>query len=266
MILSRRGRGLIKPPAGARINWAHPLARGLGAYCYLPEGSGPGTELVSGEKATALVNLGWVGSSRGVGLTAPSDVASDEHRFASIDPLVGLASATILSWLDVIDPAFPDLGNQCLGFGRWDGGALNILNRAGTTSARCEINMSTTNSNLTVTHGMTTGFQSLAWVLTDQVLSCWVNGRQVTGTSTGVGTIVSAVGGYNLFAGSTSLATLADAVGLGAALYTRALSEEELLWYHTEPYAVLLSQSPSAKYFLPSASVEDLYGASVMPG
>ena len=230
------------------LDWSHPLTIGLGVYVPLIERAGVPRNLVTGLPLTAPVGHTWQPSPSDVGLR---DATAGTNGGLSLAPtpdlLSGLSSCTLVSWLHQI--ATWSGTNESLGFAEW-GFSTSVLNRKNTsaTDSRCIITLSTTNADLTVTDGMTIGNRyCLAWVLNNAVLSCYINGKQVGGTSTGVGTISAMPNRLALFsgdAGGVSQLNLTSAVGLAGAIYTRALSQQELLWHTLEPYAMLKPVAP----------------------
>lgn len=241
-----------KAPAGTRINWGHPLARGLVAYAPLNEQASQIRDLVRNYTGSAISTIAWTASPGGMGLRDPSNSDTGGNIFLMQSPLSGLVDATFISWVYLLSSW---TGSQeVLGFGRWDEGFTYVINRkSNSTQSRCIIAMSTTSPDLTVTDGMTTtGRHCVAWVLKASVLSCYINGVAVGGTSTGSGTIVSHASGLGLFTANGpagSMLNLSSAVGLAAGIYNRALSVHELEALTASPYAVLQAERPRSQFF-----------------
>ena len=263
-----------KPPfRSVGIGWGHPLTRGLVTYVPLSEGGGSGHDLVRGVVGSSLANLLWQTGATGSGLRDPAANQNGGNLFAGLNPLAGLTNATVISWLYQI--AGWSAAKETLGFARWEVSSTFLMNRkdASATTSHCILTMSTTNADLTVTDGMTvTGQQHcIAWVLSNLVLSCYIDGFQVGGTATGVGTITSnPTDGYALFAGGTSGAgsqeNLTSAVGLAGGLYNRALSAAELLWLTAEPYDFLQPVIRRRYFVLPGSAEPPRIPASPLVG
>lgn len=64
--------GNVKPPRGARLDWSHPMNRGILADWLFNENGGSPFDLVSRNKAAqpSTGALAWVGSTRGIALSS----------------------------------------------------------------------------------------------------------------------------------------------------------------------------------------------------
>ena len=252
MILSRPGR-FTKPPPGAQINWGHPLATGLTACFLLNTGSGSADDFVYGYRGTLTNGARWVISQQGhaVDFDGVNQFISIPHTSKLMFP----SSFTIVARIllnaaavedDVIVSKTLAVGSQTgyffaehngattIDFGFYNGVAYKVANGA-------------------------TGIGTNTWATVAGVFddnadtnTVFLNGVQ-DGQVSSVGNVVSNTNAVEIGSKSNELGKTLDGQVAWVYLFDIAKTRAEIQWLNTEPYAFLLSASPSVKYFLPTA-------------
>ena len=233
-------RGPTKPPAGALLNWAHPLAQGLLRFWAFNEGGGLPRDLVQGRPLTFTGSPVWAISptrERAQGVNIPASgtylVGDDDFRTQSTAAVTVLWSGF---WTDrtlagsacyVSDGQATSTGyNWIITDSGADTDAYFFLKTAGVgTSAQKTVPIASAG----------TGSHDLVGRYDGATLSMWVNG--VSGTTTAkTGTVDSTdfdviVGQWN----STAITQVVSRV----AIWNRALSASEIMSLTTNPWAML---------------------------
>jgi hypothetical protein len=229
-------RGFQKPPMGARINWSHPLARGLDlAFVFNEEGSSVATDLVQGRECTlygpgaAMANGGLeLGAAGGWASVGDYDAWDGSATWSAIVVVkrgaTGTAHGLIGQWGSTIARLLHfDAGNTVYGLA-YDGSSFAQAQSAALATDLAAI----------TTAGIT---QSSA-----TAMQVHFEGRQVASTTFGAVTARNTTD--ELMIGSTGSIGTPTNILLGTiyAAYvwpTRALTADEHAWLHAEPYAFL---------------------------
>ena len=238
MILSRAGQGHTKPPVGAAINWAHPLARGLVFVNLLNEGSGRPRNLVDGAFSVAVPT--WGGSSRGNCLIAPVGIITSRTvapRDYSQPPFTTFALYRFSAAASYVGATM--FSNESANVNGW----TMLPRAAGTNNLWLFAATGSTNSSLVTTPDIV---QASAISCDGSKVRFMHQGRVSEVTASPTFTVPAT---FNFINGGSDQGT--DQIC--AYVWSRALSMSEMRQLYTEPFTFLLAQSPSVQYFLPAA-------------
>lgn len=254
-----------KPPAGARVDWSHPLARGLVAYWPFNEGSGRrAAELVNGN-AAVLLNLtgtarGWSGGAGGTCgefVAASSQYAeAPSHRAMEF----GTGPYTLSAQFQTPNPVLNrnllarDLGaGGALGYWRvriGDGLAMRFQMDTGSVVGATPV---AANSLYRVTCTRSAG----------GVGTIYLNGR-TDGTATGL-TSTATSGAPLQFSTFVGGGEYLDSKIGWVAMHNRCLSPQEARMLAADPYGFLLPPGSSRSWFLAGSSPPPPPAAAFVP-
>src|SRR5678816_800135 len=263
MFYSRGGRGFTKPPAGAQIDWTHPLSRGLvvdipfndvmaaAIVATLDQGlagkkSGQSAlDLVTGR--AAVFQTGQAASGAFPSWLAPGVNLFGTNGGVIVESGTTLSDIPFLGPLTVICKAFSATGTQTHYFGgkhTGNGTATNPFDLSTDSSASPLLLLERSNASRQFWFGpaMVINTNSIYISAQDGDLShnasFWVNGVKSTGTP-GLGTTGSPTGNSaDLRIGSRADtgAVLFNGVIELFRVYSRVISDEEARWISREPY------------------------------
>lgn len=248
MILSRAGRGYTKPPPGVQINWSHPLSQGLSFYSALNEMAGRPSDLASGAMLEIVsTQPTWVTTQKGGGI----DIGAGTYRILPWPRLPTSSTKWSLAALVIPDT----LGTQIIvSFGpATTGQGCGLASRAGGADYGCYIW-----GNEPAADGGTPVVGTPAFLVgtyDGANLRLYIDGLLAAGPTASAytaGTSQVTIGGQ-----AASSFRWTGKIFFCAAWTGIQLSPSQAQWLTVEPYALLKSQSPSVKYFLPVAAASD---------
>lgn len=237
-ILPRFNSGQTKPWSSIpRINWAHPLAQNLAVYGYdvggvvidlVSGGIGTGTTATRANRGAGRFGSGYKYTSGGGGIRLPLS-----SRINSVAPPFSIATAFFVT-------AAPTNGVWfCMG----DTTPNNPVYLAGdsATTMRCGFANGAADLTFTVS-GLTNAYHSQVGIgITTSSQAAYFDGTsRATGAGDSTSVFPNAAAIFNSFdLDGLSGNTTAGFIYYGA-LWTRALSDEEVLQLHTDPYCFLI--------------------------
>lgn len=250
--------GWSKPPGGLRVRWGHPLADRL-LWAAAP-GAGSSNDLIEGQQATLLANGNWAGATAiGEGLNSAS-TADGGAAWPWTDRLASLTDEwTIAVWLDpttlVSSSHLLDIPYRAAGWTTPYHG-LNLMREVLTGRLTLEWASSAADRN-TATSPATmfadTDPLSL-YLVTRQgsVARFFKNAAQIGANVTGRPTTSVDLSGKQpitlLNRSSTSVGEGIVGVTPLAAVWGRALRNDEIAWLAAEPYAFV--QPAARRWFV----------------
>ncbi len=258
-----RSAGLAKPPEGAGVNWSHPLADRL-LWAAAP-GAGVSGDLIDGQSGTLLGTGTWGGQTTIGAALDSANSTNDGAYWPWTDRLASLTDTwTIAVWADPASLAAggydhllcipyratgwttPYLG---LSFGRY--GTTGQLSAQYAESATAWITRASTSVGITAADPLT------LYLVTRKAATFrfFVDAYQLGADVAGVTTAIDLSGKQPI----TLLNRSSTSVGEGlvgrsplAAIWGRALSDDEVAWLAAEPFAFV--QRPGGRLFVPAAA------------
>lgn len=241
---------VTKPRPGARLDYDHPLSRDLKAWWLFNEGSGQKVRDVGGAAdnsivATAGVVFPWVGSPRG-GAMAFDGSSGRQMVTGSGFAAPHTGEFTYLAWLYQNSRT----GDQVhLGYGIDDGFGVDDIEISNASGVIPRVLYEDTATTVALTRYTVGEWHQIAlirrgttlWGYTDTIAEGLDSGATATISDGHDFSMGGAAAGTRYFNG------MIDDVRL----YSRALSDDELLWLYHEPYAGILEPS-RVRYFVPS--------------
>jgi hypothetical protein len=251
-----------KPPAGAQVNWGHPLAHGLVFAALFNEGAGARVLSVAGGHAGSLSGApAW--KPTGLEMLAAS---SQYAEFASVPDGLFLGALSIV-WAGTINTGsgFRHFAGKHSG----GGGTVNPFDFRTTNDATPALYLLRANTGRVewqgagVTLGVphTCAFSSAA-AIEDTSTAFYIDGKPVTTSRLVLTTTGPPTGdGSALRIGRRGdNAVQMDGTVRHLYIWNRQLSAQEQAWIHAEPYALLAPTSPIRRYFIALAAPGDLTG------
>lgn len=276
MILSRVGL-YTKPPPGVQINWLHPITNQLEWLWLLNEGSGNRVfDKIKGNTGSFVNAPLWLPNKAGLAITSngSSSYVSAAKAFAAFDDitfsfLFSTTSAatvkTLFGWVSTgtTDGGWVELNTNESGAAAANKTFWSIRDEAAAVRRVAMTNAVLYNGEphwLSVTRAGTVSLM-------------YMDGRsQSLTTGSGSGPVGTITPSHAVFVGARNLRGTADEFSVVtvniAMMHRRVLGPQEIRELHSHPYDLLLSQSPSVKYFLPVGAQDNprtpLVGAGVL--
>lgn len=242
--------GVLKPPAGTRIDWSHPLARGLVSAC-VPGNMGANLDTASGTLASANVSMPC---------TTGCWFGGDGTRETPVSPRIEAVSGASIPSITVATSARNgDINQQNLLFhGYWAGGdniCMWRLYQAYTvTHPRIDWWNDRTTVNGIDTYG-TLSYQKLAFTFDAEAKTIQLfQGGVATGSAGTTSLTWPRTGGkwvrMGAFGGSGY-----QPVTEHSYTWARALSQQEIAWVSAEPYSMFQPPEVFPFYSIPASIV-----------
>jgi hypothetical protein len=245
MSYSRFGRGLSKPPAGSRIDWAHNLARGLAICLPMNEGGGSRISDIAGENHFGFLNGAGFGPTKGGGGVVSTSNASGGWASTPSSAFIPASSVSIVYAFRKRDTGF----NNCYAFAHL-GGQCQALVPFGDGVVYWDFGGFSEGSTRLSVSGLSFGDD--IWVFTTGArgMEIWQNGVKRHSNTANPSRSAST---DTFYLGHGSGAAFTDAVDANLFyFYQRQLSPEECRWISAEPYAMLAAPQ-YRRFFVPTA-------------
>lgn len=247
VLIRPRRWGKQRPPAGARINWGHPLAAGLNWVIPFNEGGGMPRELVSSSPAAAPNGFAWANGPLGIGVRLLA-ASSQYLSWSSAPNMFTVGSGATLVCLAAFDPT--SVGAY--------GSFLNVDSGGHSLS----IQFNSGNPLSTWIDGSTAFAMGVPPTSTPALLVARAPGvaeilplgaaAPLSGSSTVTLTPTGGNGNQILVGTDRTLTQPVGGLFCLAAMWSRSLTDAELQWLAAEPFTFMTPPQPS-RLWTPSA-------------
>lgn len=248
-LVRSRGWGTVRPPAGAQIDWGHPLAQGIVACALTNEQGGLPVDIARPHAFSFTGGPSWGLSLRGVGW---QNAAAGNGGFGwATSEFVPTNGVTFM-----LRKFKTDATARTVGFGvatSTDGERCGGFLPYSDGTVYWDFGGSTGNNRISKA-GLT--FKDDLWhfVAGTRGMSITQNGIEVAVSGTAVTRTATTTNAFSLdgLGGDELLLPGSDACVVGpGVVWNRELSLEERVWLNAEPYAFIAPPAPRILYFGP---------------